>query len=254
MRISPELLAAGGLAPGEQPPAAVGAFADTLAKGFLPVALDTPGLRVLNIDPPVLTIEGFLGGDVCDALVHAARDSGRMAASRVGGAASGSGAVPDEVRTSSSLAITKALLADVPALRAPLQQLLQLAQALVAAGGTGLDTSALGAMSFNPPAGPQQLTPELPQVAHYLPGEACCAGVCWAAARGSVCCIHCRPRIHVCMSCHVMSMQLLPREPRTARATTNRAAPGQHFLAHEDGFPAAAALAKGYQRRATLLV
>lgn len=29
---------------------------------------------------------------------------------------------------------------------------------------------------------------------------------------------------------------------------------GQHFLAHEDGFPASAALEKGYNRRATLLV
>lgn len=31
-------------------------------------------------------------------------------------------------------------------------------------------------------------------------------------------------------------------------------AAGQHFLAHEDGFPASAALEKGYNRRATLLV
>jgi collagen type III alpha len=29
---------------------------------------------------------------------------------------------------------------------------------------------------------------------------------------------------------------------------------GQHFLSHEDGFPSAIALDKGYQRRATLLV
>eukprot|EP00879_Flechtneria_rotunda_P022671 GHRR01023943.1.p3 GENE.GHRR01023943.1~~GHRR01023943.1.p3 ORF type:complete len:141 (+),score=55.45 GHRR01023943.1:1041-1463(+) len=29
---------------------------------------------------------------------------------------------------------------------------------------------------------------------------------------------------------------------------------GQHFLSHEDGFPASIALEKGYQRRATLLV
>jgi hypothetical protein len=29
---------------------------------------------------------------------------------------------------------------------------------------------------------------------------------------------------------------------------------GQHFLSHEDGFPGAAALEKGYNRRATLLV
>lgn len=29
---------------------------------------------------------------------------------------------------------------------------------------------------------------------------------------------------------------------------------GQHFLSHEDGFPSAIALDKGYQRRATLLI
>ncbi|KAF8070861.1 ALB3.1 [Scenedesmus sp. PABB004] len=193
VRISPALLDAGGLDPATQPADALSGFSASLAKGYLPVNLAHPGLRVLNIDPPVITVDGFLPPDACDALVAAAAASGRMAASAVGGAGG-----PADVRTSSTLALTRDVVAAVPELGPLLDAVLARAGALV--GGPGLDCSALaaGAASFARPTSPTQLAPELPQVAHYLPG--------------------------------------------------------QHFLAHEDGFPASVALAKGYQRRGTLLV
>lgn len=40
----------------------------------------------------------------------------------------------------------------------------------------------------------------------------------------------------------------------TLHVSRARCSTGQHFLSHEDGFPASAALEKGYNRRATLLL
>ncbi|KAF6261608.1 hypothetical protein COO60DRAFT_1500337 [Scenedesmus sp. NREL 46B-D3] len=191
VRIGPQLLEAGGLDPSKEAPQNIAAFSDMLSKGFLPVNLNLPGLRVQNIDPPVLTIEQFLPDEVCDALREAAKASGKMKTSGVGG----TGDLKDDIRTSSTLAITKEVLADCPQIRPLLQQLLDRAVQLL---GDELDTAALSSMQFVRPTSPSQLAPELPQVAHYLPG--------------------------------------------------------QHFLSHEDGFPSAVALDKGYQRRATLLV
>jgi collagen type III alpha len=74
-----------------------------LSKGFLPVNLNLPGLRVQNIDPPVLTVEQFIPDEVCDALREAAKASGKMKTSGVGG----TGDLKDDIRTSSTLAITK---------------------------------------------------------------------------------------------------------------------------------------------------
>ena len=58
-------------------------------------------LRVLNLDPPVLTVTGFLPPEQCDALIHAAQASGRMTQSAVGGHNVDK---KKEIRTSSTLA------------------------------------------------------------------------------------------------------------------------------------------------------
>jgi hypothetical protein len=100
---------------------------------------------------------------MCDALLTAAKESGHMKTSQVGGI----GTLSDDIRTSSTLAITKDILAACPDLKAPLQQLLDAALQLV---GQGLDTSALSSMQFVRPSSADQLCPELPQIAHYLPG------------------------------------------------------------------------------------
>lgn len=87
-----------------------------------------------------------------------------MKGSQVGGI----GDLSADIRTSSTLAITKDVLSACPALQQPLQQLLNAALQLV---GQGLDTSALSSMQFVRPSGQEQLCPELPQIAHYLPGK-----------------------------------------------------------------------------------
>lgn len=110
--------------------------------------------------------DNFLPEEVCDALLKAAKDSGQMKTSQVGGI----GDLKADIRTSSTLAITKDVLAACPALKQPLQQLLDAALQLV---GQGLDTSAISNMQFVRPTGQEQLCPELPQIAHYLPGRTC---------------------------------------------------------------------------------
>lgn len=123
VRISPELLAAGGLDPSTQPPDSISAFEEQLAKGFLPITMTYPKLRVVNVDPPVCTIDDFLPAETCDALREAAAASGLMVQSGVGG----KGDLTADIRTSSTLAITKDVLAECAAIQEPLQQLLDTA-------------------------------------------------------------------------------------------------------------------------------
>jgi hypothetical protein len=61
------------------------AYGGSLASGFLPVNLALPGLRVLCLDPPVMTVDDFVPPSVCEGLIAAAADSGRLAASKAGG-------------------------------------------------------------------------------------------------------------------------------------------------------------------------
>lgn len=204
LKINPEILASGGLEPSRDGPEAKSAFDAHVTSLFFPIDLDTPGLRVLNIDPPVLTISGFLSPEECNALVEAASGSGLMRQSGIGGvsAAGSSGqqeayALPsgkEDIRTSSTLAATADTLKQQPALAAAWEPLLVRARALL----KGPVPAAGSAAQFAKPSGVGQLAFELPQVARYQPG--------------------------------------------------------QHFLTHEDAFPVEAAVAKGYQRRATLLV
>lgn len=135
-----------------------------LSQGFLSVNLQHPGIRVQNIDPPVLTVDNFLPPETCDALSHAAKTSGRMKQSGIGG----TGDLKEDIRTSNTLPITKEVLQDCPDIKQPLQQLLDTAVQLL---GSQLDKSAIQSMQFVKPSGPTQLAPELPQVAHYLPGQ-----------------------------------------------------------------------------------
>lgn len=135
-----------------------------LRSGFMPVNIDHPGLRIMNIDPPVLTIDEFLPAATCDALVAAAAATGSLAPSKVGGA----GDVPADMRTSSTLAITQSALKQHPALQQPLEQLLSAAARLVA---LGTDGQQLMARLCTPPSSSSQICPELPQVARYQPGE-----------------------------------------------------------------------------------
>ena len=151
-------------------------------------------LRVLNLDPPVLTMAGFLSPEQCDALIHAAQASGRMTQSAVGGHNVDK---KKEIRTSSTLAASaevrqlalclphalpflKAinpcplpccchspvqLLKEQPDLDAALEALLARARQLLPEGPPR------GSNQFTKPSAPGQVSFELPQVAHYTQGE-----------------------------------------------------------------------------------
>ncbi|KAG2426452.1 hypothetical protein HXX76_011683 [Chlamydomonas incerta] len=194
LKISPELLSTGGLEVGREVPAAKASFDGHLSGLFMPVNLDHPGLKVLNIDPPVITVDDFMSAAECDAVVAAATASGLMKQSGVG---VGGYQVKDadNVRTSSTLAATAEVLAQHADLSAALGVMLARARGLVQGPLPAADA---GAAAFARPSAPGQISFELPQVARYQPG--------------------------------------------------------QHFLTHEDAFPPPVVAAKGYQRRATLLV
>jgi len=107
MRLNPELLAKGGLVVAEQGDGAAG-FGASVAEHFLPINMTFPGLRALNVDPPVFGISGFLAPDECDALVTAAKTSGKMAKSSTGGGPQREGAAaPVDMRTSTSVPLTQ---------------------------------------------------------------------------------------------------------------------------------------------------
>ena len=82
--VPPEIAAGGGMLLADQPGMKAG-FGDLTAHDFLRVDVDAPNLRVLCIDPPILTVDDFLTPDECDALIDAAASSGEMRVSAVGG-------------------------------------------------------------------------------------------------------------------------------------------------------------------------
>lgn len=55
VKLPPEIVATGGLDPSMDNPDNVNTFGQMLGTAFLPVNMHYPGLRVQNIDPPVLT-------------------------------------------------------------------------------------------------------------------------------------------------------------------------------------------------------
>jgi len=156
--VPPEVLADGGMSLAEQPGMAAG-FGDLTEHDFLRVNTDVPGLKVLHIDPPVVTVERFLTADECDALVNAARDSGEMRTSEIGGA----GAASADVRTSRTCALDSETLTDHPTKRAILNATELLLPQL---RGLGAKKTA-----FKRPTSRSPFSYELPQVAHYRGGE-----------------------------------------------------------------------------------
>ncbi|KAG2452417.1 hypothetical protein HYH02_002660 [Chlamydomonas schloesseri] len=167
LKINPELLATGGLEVGREGPQAKASFDGHLKGLFMPVNLDHPGLRVLNIDPPLLTVEGFMSAEECDAVVAAATASGLMKQSGVG---VGGYQVKDadNVRTSSTLAATTEVLAQHADLSSALNVMLERARGLLQGQ---LPPADAGAAAFARPSAPGQISFELPQVARYQPGQ-----------------------------------------------------------------------------------
>lgn len=55
------------------------AYDDFLAHTYMPVNLSMPGLRVHHLDPPVITISGFLSPEHCNAIMDSSAASGAVA-------------------------------------------------------------------------------------------------------------------------------------------------------------------------------
>ncbi|CAG9462852.1 unnamed protein product [Pedinophyceae sp. YPF-701] len=160
--LPPEAVEAGGLPVADASPADRQHLAASLAEDFLPLDLDIPGMKVLNLDPFIAVVEDFLPPEDCDALLRAAKNSGEMKPSRAAGDTTG------EIRNSTSLACTTATLTTQPALAKQILALLDRAKKLLAAPESRWQPHATG---FRPPAGAGRLAFELPQVAHYTEGQ-----------------------------------------------------------------------------------
>jgi hypothetical protein len=55
------------------------AFTEKLATKFIPIDLDYPGVRIVNFDPAIFTIEGLMTPQECEQWQQAALDSGVLA-------------------------------------------------------------------------------------------------------------------------------------------------------------------------------
>ena len=110
--ISPELPLAG--VPSNADDDAVGYSKSELAKDmaskYLPFDLDCPGMKVHSVDPPILTIDGFLDDADCDALM--AETPSILQSSTIGaGKLEGSQGVElSQRRTSSSVLLDQVLM------------------------------------------------------------------------------------------------------------------------------------------------
>ena len=154
--VPPDIAASGGMLLADQPGMKAG-FGDLTAHDFLRVDVDAPNLRVLCIDPPILTVDDFLTPDECDALIDAAASSGEMRVSAVGGVDN------VNIRTSKTCTLDSPALTDHPTKKAILTKAEALLPQLA-----GLSASKA---AFKPPTSQSPYSFELPQVAHYQGGE-----------------------------------------------------------------------------------
>lgn len=80
--------------------------------------LDTPGLRVLSISPPVMVIDNFLDAETCSAFVNAARACDALQPSQIGVNKLGDASnAASHRRTSTSLLLDKTAQQQYPTLR-----------------------------------------------------------------------------------------------------------------------------------------
>ncbi len=154
--VPPEVLTDGGMSLADNPGMALG-FGDLTEHDFLRVNTDVPNLKVLHIDPPVVTIDGFLTDEQCDALIKSAVESGLMKTSEVGGADN------VNIRTSKTCTLDSELLTGHPTKQAILEATEKALPQLQ--GLNKLKTA------FKRPTSQSPFSYELPQVAHYMGGE-----------------------------------------------------------------------------------
>jgi hypothetical protein len=85
----------------------------------MPINVTDERIKVLNYDPPVMTIDGFLPGDLCDTIIEAANQSGLMEQSKVGDGhvKSDVATAVDDARTSCSVFVTAEVEEEQPRLK-----------------------------------------------------------------------------------------------------------------------------------------
>ena len=152
-KILPEQLLEGGVLLRDAPEEWRTSFTGFLSFEFMGVRTnDMPGLRVLNIDPPVFTVDDFLSANECDMLTASAEASGGLKVSAIGGAAN------ENIRTSRTVALNSHGLENHATKKAILSRAEYL---LPAVEGLSKDADAFRA----PEAGEGKWSFELPQVA-----------------------------------------------------------------------------------------
>lgn len=120
---------------------------------------DETKISVLNLDPPIFTVEEFISEQECDNLVLAAKTSGGLKVSAIGG-----GAANENIRTSKTVALNSHGLENHASKKAILASAEKLLPDI-----RGLSTKK---NAFKAPAGGKsEWAFELPQVAHYSGGE-----------------------------------------------------------------------------------
>lgn len=137
-KLPPHTLGAGGLDPATQSAQNQQAYLGSLAERFLPVDLGYPGVRVLNVDPPVFAIANFIRSSAeCDALADLA----------LGAAAAGD---VKNVKSTSLGEMLPAPLGDgMPALAQRLGELVEEAQRFVRCDGAWLEGSMMNAWGMS---------------------------------------------------------------------------------------------------------
>jgi hypothetical protein len=108
-KVFKEHLAHGGVPLADAPSSDKGpTFAEHVGLTYMPINVADQRIRVLNFDPPVMTIDGFLRDDLCDKIIETAKHSRLMEQSRVGSdhVNSQGGNAVDDARTSSSVFVT----------------------------------------------------------------------------------------------------------------------------------------------------
>eukprot|EP00877_Chromochloris_zofingiensis_P009202 jgi/Chrzof1/4535/Cz14g17110.t1 len=148
--------------------AAKQALMTKLKTKFMPINLDTVGLKVLHVDPVVVTVDNFMSNEQCQELIQHIETTGLLQASKIGAgnAAAVSGSVEYNARrTSNSMLVTSSVQAQHPALKSIFEDIHHQAWQLLDAGN-GRGWGRAGRM---PAAG--QYCFECPQVARYHTGQ-----------------------------------------------------------------------------------
>ena len=160
-KIPPEQLASGGMQLSAQAEDFKVSFRRFLAYEFMSIdeAYDETKISVLNLDPPVFTVEDFISEKECDNLVLAAKTSGGLKVSAIGG-----GAANENIRTSRTVALNSHGLENHASKKAILASAEKL---LPDIRGLSAKKNAFKA----PTGGKGEWAFELPQVAHYSGGE-----------------------------------------------------------------------------------